>query len=547
MLCTSVRDYRMAPPTHSPESRRCYLAIDLGTSGCKTAVVTLDGRVLGFAFRAVDTQMLEGGGAEQRPADWWQALLNSAAEVLHDTGIDRRAIAAVACSSQGEGTIPVDRDGQPLCNALLWMDMRGEAAVQRLAGGGRLPKVAGYDPVKLWRWIRLTGGAPALSGKDPVGHIAWLRASRPEIYARTDKFLNVPDYLNLRLTGRAAAPHDSALTSWATDNRDPDRIDYHPALLRQIGVERRLLPEIVRPTEVIGPLLPDVAARLGLRPETPVVAGSVDNSAAALGSGAVGDGALHLYAGTSSWLGAHVPFKKTDVFRHIASVPGALPGRYLMMAMQSAAGSNLSFLRDRLLFIKDGILREDTQPAAYRALDDVADTVPAGARGLLYLPWLVGERSPVDDPHLRGSLLNMSLAHQRADMVRAFLEGVAFNTRWMLEPVGRFLGQSPQRLTIVGGGGQSDVWCRIFADVLGLEVLQPEQPIQANARGAAFLAAMGIGDITATDIPGLVRIRRVFEPQPQTRAVYAQGYDGFKAAYRALSPFYRRLSWETPS
>ncbi|HEX5359714.1 MAG TPA: FGGY-family carbohydrate kinase [Fluviicoccus sp.] len=532
----------MPRSSDTPESRRCYLAVDLGTSGCKTAVVTLDGRVLGFAFRAVDTQMLDDGGAEQVPADWWRAFCDSAAEVLHRTGIDRRSIAAIACSSQGEGTIPVDADGEPLCNALLWMDMRGGEAVRKLVGG-RLPRVAGYDPVKLWRWIRLTGGAPALSGKDPVGHIAWLRETRPDIYARTHKFLNVPDYLNFRLSGRMAAPHDSALTGWATDNRDPDRIDYHPALLRQTGLERARLPEIVRPTDVIGELLPGVAAQLGLPPGVPVVAGSVDNSAAALGSGAVADKALHFYAGTSSWLGAHVPFKKTDVLRHIASVPGALPGRYLMMAMQSAAGSNLSFLRDRLLFIKDGILREDTQPAAYRALDEVAAAVPAGARGLLYLPWLVGERSPVDDPHLRGTLLHLSLAHQRADMVRAFLEGVAYNTRWMLEPVSRFLGETPQRLTIVGGGGQSDVWCRIFADVLGLEVIQPEQPIQANARGAAFIAAMGIGDITAADIPGLVPIRRTFEPHSQTREVYARGYSGFKAAYRALSPFYRRHAW----
>jgi xylulokinase len=290
-------------------------------------------------------------------------------------------------------------------------------------------------------------------------------------------------------------------------------------------------------------MLPAVASQLGLPLGIPVVAGSVDNSAAALGSGAVADKALHLYAGTSSWLGAHVPFKKTDVRHHIASVPSALPSRYLMMAMQSAAGANLSFLRDRLLFIKDGILREDTQPAAYQVLDDVAAAVPAGARGLLYLPWLVGERSPVDDPNLRGSLLHMSLAHQRADMVRAFLEGVAYNTRWMLEPVTHFLGEAPKSLTIVGGGGQSDVWCRIFADVLGVEVVQPEQPIQANARGAAFIAAMGIGDIHASDIPDLVPIRRTFEPKAQNHDVYAQGYCGFKAAYHALSPFYRRHAW----
>jgi xylulokinase len=528
----------------SAAGSRLVLAIDLGTSGCKAAVVALDGRVLGFAFRPVATQVLADGGVEQVPEDWWQALLASAAEVLRETGVDRRAIVAMACSSQGEGTVAVDRNGRALCNALTWMDMRGAAAVQELAGRGLLPRIAGYNPLMLWRWIRLTGGVPALSGKDPVGHIAWLRRHRPEVCARTWKFLNVPDYLNLRLTGRAAAPQDSALTSWATDNRDPDAIAYDDGLCAMAGLERDTLPDIVHPTAVLGPLLPAVAAALGLPAGVPVVAGSVDNTAAALGSGAVADGALHLYAGTSSWLGAHVPFKRTDVRHHIASIPCALPGRYLMMAMQSAAGANLGFLRDQLLFIKDGLLREDTQPAAYRVLDEVAATSPAGARGLLYLPWLVGERTPVDDPHLRGTLLHLSLAHQRADLVRAFLEGVACNTRWMLEPVAQFLGAAPRRLTIVGGGGQSEVWCRIFADVLGVEVLQPVQPIQANVRGAAFIAGIGIGAIAVDDIPGLVAIQRRFEPQAATRGMYEESYARFRAAHRVLAPYYRRQARE---
>lgn len=522
------------------QDNRLVLAVDLGSSGCKTALVDLDGRVRAFAFRAVHTHVLAGSGVEQCPEDWWQALLESAAEVLSGSDASPRSVVAVACSCQGEATLPVDRDGEPLGRALLYMDMRGQAAVKHRAGG-RLPRIAGYDPLKLWRWLRLTGGAPALSGKDPFGHIAFIREEVPELYARTDKFLNVLDFINLRLTGRIAATVDSALTTWVTDNRDPANIHYDAGLLRLAGLEREQLPEIVRCCDILGPLRATVAERLGLPNGIPVVAGAVDNSAAALGSGAVRDNALHLYIGTSSWVGAHVARKKTDVFRQIAAVPCAMPERYLMMAMQSAAGANLSFLRDRILYAKDALLQNEAAPDVYRILDEIAASVPAGAHGLLYLPWLMGERSPVDDANLRAGLLNMTLEHARADMVRAFLEGVALNTRWMMEAVQGFIGQPAQEITIVGGGGQSEVWCRIFADVLGMTVHQPEQPIQANARGAAFIAGVGIGAMNFTDIPERVTIRRSFDPDAANAERYAASYANFRAAHKALAPYYAQL------
>lgn len=518
---------------------RLVLAVDLGSSGCKTALVGLDGRVRAFAFRPVQTYVLAGSGVEQCPEDWWQALLDSAAEVLDSTSA-HKAVVAVCCSCQGEGTVPVDRDGQPLARALLYMDMRGQQAVSRRVSGA-LPRVAGYDPLKLWRWLRLTGGAPALSGKDPFGHIAFIRESMPALYERTDKFLNVLDFINLRLTGRMASTVDSALTTWVTDNRDPGNIRYHDGLLRMAGLQRSQLPELVRCCDTLGPLRPQVAERLGLPRGTPVVAGAVDTSAAALGSGAVTDNALHLYIGTSSWIGAHVPRKKTDAFRQIAALPCALPDRYLMMAMQSAAGANLSFLRDRILYAKDALLQNEAGPDVYRILDEVAASVPAGARGLLYLPWLMGERSPVDDGNLRAGLLNMTLGHAREDMVRAFLEGVALNTRWMMEAVQQFLRQPAQAITLVGGGGQSEVWCQIFADVLGMTVHLPEQPIQANARGAAFIAGVGIGAIGFADIPERVAIRRSFEPGAANGERYAASYATFRAAHKALAPFYAQL------
>jgi xylulokinase len=246
-------------------------------------------------------------GAEQAPEDWWSAFVGAARELIGTLPETGGEIAAICCSCQGECTVPVDREGKPLHRAMSWIDMRGAEAIHRRAGN-RIFAVAGYDPIKLLRWINRAGGAPALSGKDPAGHMAFIQEAWPAIYDRTYKFLNALDYMNLRLTGRFVATVDSILTSWVTDNRNASNIHYDRKLIAQSGIDREKLPEIVRCTDVLGPLCSSAAEELGLPPETLVVAGAVDNSAAAIGSGAVRDGEAHLYIGTSSWIGAHVPF-----------------------------------------------------------------------------------------------------------------------------------------------------------------------------------------------------------------------------------------------
>lgn len=518
---------------------RLVLAVDLGTSGCKCALVTLDGTVLAWAFRAVHLHV-QGALAEQEPQDWWAAFLASAGEILGaDAGLCSRVV-AVCCSTQTEGTVCVDRNGQALGRALTWLDSRGAAAMARRVCG-RGPRIAGYGPLKLWRWLRLTGGAPSLSGRDSAGHMAYVRDEEPERYARTYKFLNVLDYLNLRLSGRFCATQDSAVTSWVTDNRNPQQIHYDAGLIRLLGIDAAKLPQLVHSTEVLGPLLPEVVHALGLSPKTVVVAGAVDNSAVAVGA-AVGDYDTHLYLGTSSWLGAHVPFMKTDVRHKIAAVPCAVDGRYLAMALQSTAGANLSFLRDRILYHPDELASDEEHPAVYEVLNRIAARVPPGARGLIYTPWLLGERTPVDDPRLRAGLLNMSLEHTREDIFRAFLEGVALNTRWMLEPFARLLGRNVGAIAAVGGGAQSDVWCQIMADVTGQPIRQLESPIQANAIGAAFIAAVGIGALKFSDLSHLRRARHTYEPSSALRRLYGDKFETFKEVRTRLAPLYHRLN-----
>jgi xylulokinase len=347
--------------------------------------------------------------------------------------------------------------------------------------------------------------------------------------------------MNLRLTGRFCATQDSILTTWVTDNRDVHDVRYDMALIGMLGIDPGKLPEIVKSTEILGPVLPQVTQELGLDPTTFVVAGAVDNSAVAVGA-AVADFETHLYLGTSSWLGAHVPFMKTDIRHKIAAVPCAVDGRYLAMALQSTAGANLSFLRDRILYHPDELASDEEHPEVYDIVNRIAARVPAGARGLIYTPWLLGERTPVDDPCLRAGLFNMSLEHSREDIFRAFLEGVALNTRWMLEPFAHMLGRNVGTVTAVGGGAQSDVWCQIMADVTGQPIRQLASPIQANAIGAAFIAGVGTGALRFDDLVSLRRVRRVYEPASGLRRLYTDKFETFKEVRSRLAPLYQRLN-----
>jgi xylulokinase len=516
------------------------LAVDLGTSGMKVALITAHGQVLGWSSHPIGLHLTPDGGAEQSPEEWWQAFLYTSKRLIARNLAARESIQAICCSTQGEGTVPVDRDGSALMNCILWMDMRGAPYVQRQARG--LINVAGADVMKLLRWIRLTGGMPSLTGKDPAAHMLLVREKFPQVYERTYKFLNVLDYLNLRLTGRFAATFDSILTSWVTDNRNPNDIRYNKALLQTSGIDADKFPEIVSCTTVLGNVKSEVATALGLSTDVKVVAGAIDNTAAAVGSGAVADFMPHIYLGTSSWLAAHVPFKKTDISSSLASVPCALPDRYLLTALQATAGGNLNFLRDNILYHEDELLQEANVPDVFKIMDQIAARVPAGSNGVIYTPWIWGERAPVEDRNLRAGLYNISLNNNREDIIRAFLEGVAFNTRWLLKPVEKFMGRSVQQINLAGGGGNSNVWCQIFADVMNVEVRQVQEPIQANARGAAFIAGAGLGAIGFEDVPQLVTFKQTYQPTPQHRAVYDDRYEIFVEIYRQMKSVYRKLN-----
>jgi xylulokinase len=519
---------------------KTILAIDLGTSSMKVALVDIQGRVLGWESEPISLFVTPDGGVEQSPQEWWQVFLRVARNLVRKNPEAARRVVAVCSSTQGEGTIAVDRNGQPLGNCLLWMDMRGAVNLRsQLHGAVHMHDVNVFD---IMHFVHLTGGMPSMTGKDPAGHMLFIRDTQPEVYQCTFKFLNVLDFINLRLTGRFTATVDSILTSWVTDNRSPGNIHYDDKLIHMLGLDREKLPDIVACAEVLGPLRNEVADELGLSRDVQVVAGSIDNTAAAVGAGAVADYALHLYIGTSSWMAAHVPYKKTDILSSLASVPCALPDRYLLTALQATAGGNLTFLRDNILYHKDELLQEAAVPDIFKVLDQIAERPPAGSNGVIYTPWIWGERAPVEDRTLRAGLYNLSLNNNREDVIRAFLEGIAFNTRWLLNPVQKFMKRKVECMNIVGGGAQSDVWCQIFADILNFDIRQVQNPVCANACGAAWIGSVGMGEIDFPGVENLVKFKRIYTPDKANRGVYDDHFAIFQNIYKNMNGLYRHLN-----
>lgn len=521
------------------DSQQDYvLAVDHGTSAMKVALANMRGDVLALECAPIGLQLRPGGGAEQDPGEWWSALVKCSRGLLERGLVPVDRIRAVCCSSQWSGTVPVDREGHPIGNALIWMDSRGAPYVKAALRG--LINVEGYGILNLVRWLRKTAGIPSASGKDPIAHIMYLKHERPDVYRDTYKFLECKDYLNLALTGEFAASFDSIALHWVADIRNIDRVHYDSGLAKKLGIHLDKLPALRRATDILGTVTPDAAHEIGVKPDTKVITGSPDVQSAIVGSGAVRDYEGHIYIGTSSWLTCHVPFKKTDIFHNMATLPSPIPGRYFVANEQETAGACLTFIRDSLLFPDDSPCCGD--PGMYREFDRICETAPPGSHRMIFTPWLYGERTPVEDHAIRGGLFNISLEVKRCDVIRAVFEGVAYNSRWLLGLVERFVGRRMDALNIIGGGAQSDIWCQIYADVLNRRIRRVADPIQANARGAALIASMALGYVTPDEIPSTVRISRVFEPNPENRKIYDQLYSEFLHLYRQNREMYHRLN-----
>ncbi len=505
------------------------LAVDLGTTGLKVGIVSLPGRVAAWEQRDLHTDYGPGGAATQDADAWWRLVVDAARAAVSRSGVAPADVVALAVTGQWGSTVPVDAEGLPVGPCVLWMDTQGARHSRAVVGG----HMQGYRAGALAGWVRRTGGVPSTSGADPVGHMLHLERDRPEVAAAARWYLEPVDHLTMRLTGRAAATHMSMTAAWLTDNRHLDRLAYDDTLVGRAGLPAAKLPPLVPSLSVVGSVTAAAATELGLEPGAPVVTGLPDLHSAALGAGCVRNFEGHVSIGTSAWVGCPLPVKKTDVLRQLAAVPGLGDGGYLLADNQDSAGRCLQW------FV--GALAGGPAPSYEEVLAAAATAAP-GAGGVVFTPWLTGERSPVDDRAARAGFHNISVGTTQADLARAVLEGVAYNLRWLLAGAEHLTRRRLEPLRLVGGGARSDLWCQVVADVCDRTVDRVADPLLVGLRGGALAAALTLGVVGRDDVRALVPVEQQFRPEAAHRREYDRLFAEFPRLHRSQRRMFARLN-----
>ncbi len=490
-----------------------FLGLDVGTSGVKAILVNPAGDVVAAVTTRLPLSTPRPGWAEQEPEDWWQASVTSIRELLAQHADAR--VASVGISGQMHSSVFLDAQGQVIRPALLWFDGRTTAECEEITR-----KVGGEE--KLRDYV----SNPALEGFT-LPKVLWLKNHEPDAYARLDKVMLAKDYVRYRLTGAMACePSDSSGTLMF----DTAHLRWSREVMSAVGLPMSILPDVGGSSEVLGRVTAEVAGMTGLPQGTPVVGGGADNACGAAGVGAVTAGDAVASWGTSGTVLAPTAKPLVDPKLRAHTFCHVVPNTWYVMGVVLTAGGAVSWYRDQLA--RD--LASD--PGADLLLNEEAATIPPGAEGLTFLPYLQGERTPHRDASCRGAFLGLSLAHARPHLTRAVLEGICYALRDSVTIL-QELGLSPSHLLLTGGGAKSPFVRRLQAEVFGLPVCTVNRE-EGGAYGAALLGAVGAGafpDLAAAAAATLKRAPLEY-PDPRSHLLYEEPYKRFRAWFRASRP-----------
>lgn len=531
------------------ENTGYVIAYDIGTTGVKTCLFALEDTLVlkSQSLREFDLTIGEDGRAEQDPDQWWSGMRETTHGVLAQAGLAPESVRGISFCSQMQGLVLVDTRGRHLRPAMSYMDQR--AARQKHNGIEHGIQIAGVNVFKLLPWLRIAGAVGA-SAKDPIWKYHWVRDNEPEIFARVHKWLDVKEYLIGRCTGRFIMTRDSAFATFLFDSR-PGKLQWSDRLCTMLDVNRGHLPDIIQSTDCAGELHAEAARELGLSVGTKVFGGGGDASLIGVGAGAVDPGDTHIYIGTSGWVSTVTEKRKVDIKHMIASVVGAQPGTYNYFAEQETSGKCLEWVKNHLALDEIGIYLEkrhitDDPESEYQSLYDylchaIEDT-PAGSHGVIFTPWLHGNRCPFEDPLARGVFFNLGLSTGKRSMIRAVLEGICFHKRWMLEAQDSQIKTS-QAIRFVGGGALAPLTCQMLADITGRTIETIDNPQNVGAVGAALVAAVGLGRLASLgEAKRYVRVARAYTPDPTNRAAYDRNYGVFKEIYASNKKLFKKLN-----
>lgn len=499
------------------------LGIDIGTSSAKAVLFDPDtAQILAVAGHEYPLHKPAPDRAEQNPEDWWQATITIVRRLISQAG--RMDVVGISFSGQMHGTVLLGRAGQPLHPAIIWADQRSMAQVERL-----------INTVGPERYAAMAGTLPAVGFQGAT--LAWLAQHEPALLNRTEQVILPKDYVRLRMTGHIATEVSDAAS---TGLFDIARQTWASEILAGAGLPERLFPPVLASTAVAGQLTASAAAELGLAVGIPVIAGCADQPAQAIGNGLIGPGRAAVTIGSggqvfvpiisearslpSAPIISSVPFLPTDPRLHVFN--HAVPRMWYVLGAMLSAGLSLRWLRE--------LTGLSGQADAYPILSAEAAAVPPGAEGLIFLPYLSGERTPHMDPLARGAFVGLSSYHGRGHLARAVMEGVALALHQILG-ISLGLGGQVERVIAAGGGAESVVWRQILADVLGLRLQQSLLTEQASI-GAALLAGVGAGlypDLGAA-CSRVVQYGPITEPDPARHERYQELYARFVALYPRL-------------
>lgn len=493
------------------------LGIDIGTTGVKTLLINRRGSVVGVSIKEYSLDMPQAGWAEQDPGDWWRAVIFSVRDVLRTSGIPPADITGIGLSGQMHGSVFLDNDNSVLRPCILWCDQRTEAEcayIERKIGRKRL--------------IRLAGN-PALTGFT-AGKVLWVKKNEPDIYRKIRKVLLPKDYIRFRLTGAFATEVSDASGTLFLDvkNRRWSR-----QVMEESGVPLSFMPECRESTEISGTITQEAGRLTGLKTGTPVVGGGGDQAAQAIGTGIVRPGVVSINIGTSGVVFAYSAKPQFDPLGRIHTFCHAVPHKWHVMGVMLAAGGSLRWFRDNLGQEEARAARQKGIDP-YAALIEVARKVPAGAEGLVFLPYLSGERTPYADPYARGIFFGLGLRHTKGHMIKAVLEGVCFGLRDSLGIIEE-VGIPVKEIRVTGGGARSKAWIQMLSDVLNRDVVTVE-PAEGSAYGAALIAGMGAGIYADAEdaCNSTIRTKAAYKPSPENASIYSRRYGLFRSLYKSL-------------
>lgn len=500
------------------------LAHDLGTSGNKATLFDFSGQLVASAVCGYGIQYPHDRWVEQNPADWWDAICSTTRELISKSGIPPQEIASVSFSAQMMGCLLLDRNGTPMRPMITWADTRAKSQEAWMIA-----------KVGMERGYRITGHR--LSASYSAAKLLWVKENEPETYRNAWKMVHAKDYIIHRLTGELVTDYSDASS---TNLLDIERKVWSDELLEAFEIRKDLLPELHSSTDVAGTVTASAAAMTGLAEGTPVVIGGGDGSCAAVGAGVVQEGSAYNVIGTSSWISTAASEPYFDPEMRTFNWVHLDPNLYTPCGTMQAAGLSYQWYRDTLC-AEESLRAESEGTSVYSLIDAEAAAVPAGSEGLMFLPYLIGERSPWWNHDARGAFVGLSANMGKGHLSRAVLEGVGYNLRIILEAVSGL--QPIERVSMIGGGAKGRVWLQILADMWGIPLDVPRFQEEATSMGAAICGGIGVGLYrNFAECGEFNPTSEIIVPNPANKGLYDEMYKIFQQTYRGLEPTYEALA-----